>query len=453
MTRTLDVFAGAGGLSEGFREAGFDIRVGIDLAQHACATHAVNFPDAHTWCRDVTDVSGAQVQDAAGGRLEVVIGGPNCQGVSQRGFRDPHDSRNLMFWEFARLISTLQPQAFLMENVAGLTHQHNWPLLQEVVREFGKLGYRMGADVVSAAEYGVPQLRHRFIMIGLRGSGSAVLFPRPTHAGGKGVVGLRSSTLPDQEALKPFVTLREAISDLPAVKSGGGSDAAAYGPTEPTSEYQREMRTHSSALFNHRASNIAAINLARIADIPEGGNWKDIPEGLLPPRFFECRLTDHSTTYARLRWSHPAFTLTALFGNVTAGAFTHPEQNRALTVREGARIHGFPDRFKFAGPLNSQYRQIGNAVPPRLARAFADHIAAWLDRGRFPDNSILPRLTDEFILNSSWKDVPVLTPRYSSLFGTGTRWPIGWGAEPKDRKGALDNNYRLKKVESLLAAE
>jgi DNA-cytosine methyltransferase len=373
--------------------------------------------------------------------------------VSQRGFRDPRDSRNAMFWEFTRLIDTLKPRAFLMENVAGLTHRHNWPLLQELVRHLRSLGYTTGGDVVSAAEYGVPQLRHRFIMIGIRGSDAPVMFPKPTHAGQQSAAISGTSKRRLGGGLVPFVTLREAIGDLPSVSSGGGSDVASYGTAEANSAYQQEMRFGSDVLYNHRASNIASINLARIADIPEGGNWKDIPAGLLPPRFFECRLTDHSTTYARLRWDHPAFTLTALFGNVTAGAFTHPEQNRALTVREGARIHGFPDRFRFAGPLNSQYRQIGNAVPPRLARAFARQIAGWLDAGVFPEASVTPRLSDEFILSTDWNNVPVLTPRYSSLFGTGTRWPAGWGAEPKDRKSLLDNNYRLKEAPELLAAE
>ena len=218
------------------------------------------------------------------------------------------------------------------------------------------------------------------------------------------------------------------------------------------SAYQKVMREGANALFNHIASDIADINLQRISYVPEGGNWKDIPPSLLPPRFLDCRMTDHSTTYARLRWDHPAFTLTALFGNVTAGAFTHPSQNRALTVREGARIHGFHDRFKFDGPLNSQYRPIGNAVPPRLARVFAEHLATFLGNGAFPNDSVVPRLPDSFVARASWDDVPVLAPRYRDLFGTGTRWPQGWGPEPTDRRSALTDNYRLKVIPETAAA-
>ena len=447
MTVAIDLFSGAGGLSEGFRQANFDVRLGLDLAPHACATHEDNFSEGATWCRDVLDVSGADVRAAVGGDVEVVVGGPNCQGVSERGSRDPHDPRNRMFWEFIRLIEELKPRAFLMENVAGLTHRHNWPLLQSVVRALMQLGYACGGDVVRAADYGVPQLRHRFILLGVRDHRGPVPFPRPTHAE-MNDLGLFPIASPGR---LPHVTLRDAISDLPPVPSGGGGATMNYDCPAET-PYQTEMRLGSEVVLNHRASAVADVNLERIRFIPEGGNWKDIPAELLPPRFFQCRLTDHSTTYARLRWDHPAFTLTALFGNVTAGAYTHPEQNRALTVREGARIHGFPDRFRFQGPLNSQYRQIGNAVPPLLARAFGDHLAEYLGSGRFPSDAVQPRLPGDLIVSSGWDAVPVLTPRYRGLFGTGTRWPKGWGPEPDDRRTLLTDNYRLKRVPESIAA-
>lgn len=442
MTRLIDVFSGAGGLSEGFRGAGFDVRLGIDLAPHACATHEENFQEAATWCRDITGVTGRAIRDAVGGAVEVVIGGPNCQGVSERGGRDPLDPRNLMFWEFIRIVSELKPRAFLMENVAGLTHRHNWKLLQAVVRALVNLGYRCGGDVIRATDHGVPQLRHRFVLLGVRGGDGPVLFPRPTHGDAN-----------DREKcprLLPHVTLKMAIGDLPEISSGGGAEISEYDKVA-FSAYQREARRGSTVIYNHRASAVASINLNRISFVREGGNWKDIPVSLLPPRFFQCRLTDHSTTYARPRWDHPSFTLTALFGNVTAGAYTHPSQNRAFSVREGARIHSFPDCFRFKGPLNSQYRQIGNAVPPLLAQAFAEHLSEYLGCGRFAEGSVSPRLPDEFILNAQWEDIPVLTPRYRDLFGTGTRWPVGWGAEPLDRRAVLTDNYRLRSIPALAA--
>jgi len=343
-----------------------------------------------------------------------------------------------MFWEYVRAVEATQPRAFVMENVAGLTHRKNWPLLQRFVTRLNELGYRCAGDVVRAADFGVPQLRYRFILVGIKSDRPEISFPKPTHTD----VGSSPSVYLIDD-LKPHVTLREAISDLPPILSGGGAEEL-FHCLDIDSEYQRWARGNSTKVYNHRASNTASVNLERIAEIPTGGNWKDIPQHLLPPRFFRCRMTDHSTTYARLRWDHPSFTLTALFGNVTAGAFTHPQQNRALSVREGARLHGFPDRFRFMGPLNSQYRQIGNAVPPLLAKAFGDHLRTYLEEGDFPKTSVKPRLTDSFIRETEWERVPVLAPRYKGLFGEGTRWPKGWGPEPSNRSLALTDNYRLR---------
>ena len=244
--RTIDIFCGAGGLSEGFREAGFDMRLGLDLAPHACATHQANFTEGETWCRDVREVTGTAVRDTAGGRVEVVVGGPNCQGVSERGMRDPKDPRNDMFWEFARLIEELQPRAFLMENVAGLTHRHNWPILQKVVRTFQRMGYGCAGDVVRAADYGAPQLRHRFVLIGARGLSGPISFPRPTH--GDRWVENDLVALAAKGPL-PHHTLRDAISDLPSVESGGGIEVATYGGRARTA-YQQELRQQATALYN-----------------------------------------------------------------------------------------------------------------------------------------------------------------------------------------------------------
>jgi hypothetical protein len=197
-------------------------------------------------------------------------------------------------------------------------------------------------------------------------------------------------------------------------------------------------------VWNHVCSATAKINLDRAGHVPEGGNWKDIPPELLPDRFFDCRMTDHSTTYARLRRDCPAFTVTSLFGNITAGAFTHPTQNRALSVREGARLQSFPDRFRFFGPRNSQYRQIGNAVPPLLGAAVAKHLLALL-RGESPAG-LEPRVTSEVLKGLRGSDaLPVLTPRFKKLFGQATRWPKGWGPEPRDPSKKLDGNYTLRR--------
>lgn len=433
----VDVFCGAGGLSEGFRQAGFDVVLGLDWDEHACATHATNFPESITWNRDVREVTGREILRATRRRsIDVVIGGPNCQGVSERGHRDPKDARNQMFGQFARLVEELRPKFFVIENVAGLTHKHNFPLLQRVFRKFRALGYRCAADVLLAANYGVPQLRHRLVIVGTRLPRVELSLPAPSHdEHGVGAMG---------ESRLRHVTVREAIGDLHRLSTGKGMEERDYPSVKSRlTAFQSSMRRGSVCLHNHIAAKTAQINIERVSWIPEGGNWKDIPSELLPPRFLRCRLTDHSTTYGRLRWDHPAFTITALCDNVTAGAYTHPSQDRALTVREAARLQGFPDRYRFVGAQKT--RQVGNSVPPPLARHIAAHVMRLLlKRGSVPHGAIVPRLTDDFVLSvRNPNEIPILTPRYSSLFGTATRWPKGWGAEPEGWREALKNDWRL----------
>lgn len=423
-----DIYAGCGGLSAGLRDAGFHVGYAIDWDKHACATHHVNFPETQVVCSDVRKVRGSDILSAVGGSLDLLAGGPNCQGVSQRGLRSPDDPRNFMFPEFLRLVEETSPRMILMENVPGLAHRHNFGLLKTIFEAFQQLGFRCAADVLLAADYGVPQLRYRFVMIGTRGNEPLTL-PNRTHAA------------EDTLWHKPFVTLGEAISDLPPKPADSDRTEVPYvGP--PATAFQRWIRDGATGAPNHTTSKTEPINLDRAKHIPEGGNWKDIPAGLLPPRFFECRLTDHSTTYARPRRDSPSFTITSLFGNITAGAFTHPIENRAFTVREGARLQSFKDTFRFEGPSNSRYRQIGNAVPPLLGMAVGQHLKAIL-AGQTPEGR-QPRITWESLNDPrAWDAMPVLTPRFKALFGAGTRWPKGWGPEPKNRQSVLDGNYKL----------
>lgn len=426
----IDLYAGCGGLSLGLEQAGFNVGYVLDWDKHACATHALNFPDATVDCADVREVSHEKILAAVGGRVDLVAGGPNCQGVSQRGLRSPDDPRNFMFPEFLRIVEGIRPRMFLMENVPGLAHRHNYAMLKEIFESFERLGYRCGADVLLAADYGVPQLRYRFFMVGTLGD-EPLGIPAPTHVAGAPAIFAR-----------PFITIREAIGDLPSTKAGVKDQGLGY-TSDSESDYQKLMREGSQSIYDHHVSATEELNLRRASYVPEGGNWKNIPPELLPPRFFQCRLTDHSTTYARPRWDMPSFTVTSLLGNITAGAFTHPSQNRAFSVREGARLQSFPDRFHFAGPINSKYRQIGNAVPPLLAQALGSYLLAVL-RGERP--AARPMRIDSKILADmrAWEALPVLTPRFKALFGAGTRWPIGWGPEPVDRSAVLDSNYRLR---------
>lgn len=394
----VDLFAGAGGLSAGFDWAGGEVLGGIEYDASAAATFRANHRRAKVW-GDIRSVPPQVVREAVG-PVDLLIGGPMCQGVSQRGPRDPHDERNFAFWAFSEYVRELKPTFFLMENVPALVSDvHNRKLAIAVFEELESLGYHISAEVLNAAWLGVPQLRYRLIVLGS-------LEHRPSFPE---VVETAIAERLDEAS---FATVHDAISDLPAVRAGGGSDSVSMPPLpKNASSYLRTLRGRSRVLYNHVSADTDPINLNRIAHVTEGGNWHDIPRRLLPERFRHVRPSDHTTTYRRLDREHPAHTITTECGNVTSGAFTHPTQNRAITVREAARLQGFPDRFRFVGPKNSQYRQVGNAVPVLLARRVFERL---LD----PKPGFPGRLSAALLRQFPSSRLPIiLAPRYRALFG------------------------------------
>ncbi len=367
----VDLFCGAGGLSVGFEQAGFKAVYANDFDPLAGATYAYNHPECHVCGDDVAEVTADSIKKAANiDRVPLVIGGPNCQGVSLRGKRNPDDPKNRAFFHFRRLIGELKPDWFVMENVPGLLHRHNQSLLTAIFEAFHDLGYRCGGEVLLAADYGVPQLRYRFILIGNRW-GEPITFPDATHA-----CPIPISTdlhLFPADERPPWLTVRDALSDLPAIENGGGHAEMDYPPTDGLLPYQEWCRTGATVLMNHVCHRTPPRNIELIKHIPPGKNWKAIPEQLRPERFKHVALKDHTTTFGRLRWDMPSRTVTTYFNNISSGAFTHPEQHRGISVREGARLQAFPDTHRFLGTLARQYRQVGNAVPPLLARYVATH--------------------------------------------------------------------------------
>ena len=387
----IDLFCGAGGLSQGFRQGGFDIRLGVDADEDACATYRLNQPGAKALVADLRELSAADLLAEAGlNEVEVVLGGPSCQGFSTHGRRNgwvrPDDSRNFLYREYARIVEELQPLYFVMENVPGLLYYDNGRFWERIRRRFARAGYRINHELLLAADYGIPQLRRRLLIVGTRLPG-AFAFPQRTHVGA-----LRRDhrelwekrRLAQWPHLAPHVGVWEAISDLPELGAGGGGDCARYGGLAET-EFQLRARRGSHWLYDHQAARISEGHRLQIEQVPEGGTWRDIPLRLLPQRFARIRRTDSTTLFGRLERAYPAYTITTQFNNVTTGCYTHPLQHRALSAREGARIQTFPDRYRFLGSLDSKCRQIGNAVPPLLAEVVAhavvDHVGAAETRG------------------------------------------------------------------------
>jgi DNA (cytosine-5)-methyltransferase 1 len=402
--RALDLFSGAGGLSCGFEWAGGQVVGAIEIDPAAAQTFQMNHRAARVWVDDIKQIAPAVVREAIGD-VDVVLGGPMCQGVSQRGPRDPHDERNFAFWAFADFVRKLKPVHFVMENVPALASDvHNRHLAIAVFEELESLGYELSAEVVNAAWFGVPQLRYRLVVLGS-------LMHRPVFP-----ACVRAGIIGELNELD-FTTVGDAIMDLPAVPAGGGTEHEPMPGRPGLSHYAAMMRRGARSLYNHWAADTDEINLARIRHVSEGGNWHDIPLDLLPPRFRRVRLSDHTTTYRRLDRSHPAHTVTTECGNVTSGAFTHPTQDRAITVREAARLQGFPDAFRFFGPRSGQYKQVGNAVPALMARRLVEAVV----NEPSPEQSALGwtgRIDLRTLKQHPHSRLPfTLAPRYKPLFG------------------------------------
>jgi DNA (cytosine-5)-methyltransferase 1 len=294
--------------------------------------------------------------------VDVLIGGPPCQGFSTVGNRMIDDPRNNLVREFARAVGIIRPSAFVMENVVGLVSMKNGlgePIVSELLKVFEGLGYKTYYKILVAADYGVPQLRKRLFFVGFRKDlNASFLWPRKTHHP-------RTSLNVLAFGEHRYLTVRDAISDLPRLRAG--EEKSEY-ELPPQSDYQRWARAESRELSNHRAPKHSDVVLKRIRSIPPGGNHSNLPDELKLESGFP-------NIYGRLSWDEPADTITANFGCASApGRFIHPEDDRVLSVREGARLQSFPDRVKFFGSLTQQYRQVGNAVPPLLAKAVATSV-------------------------------------------------------------------------------
>lgn len=353
MTQTslnvLDLFCGCGGLSKGFEQAGYNILIGVDFEQSALNTFNYNHPGAKGVRLDLSLKESFDVIDSllAGRKLDVIIGGPPCQGFSLTGPRNFDDERNKLYLAMIETVRRYKPKAFLIENVPGMANLYKGAVRDEIIRRFSEMGYKVNYKIVCAADYGVPQIRKRLVFVGLRDSEAGYSFPKPYLTEDR------------------YITCEEAISDLPTLEHSLGEEVSTY-DSEPANDFQKSMRGDSIVLHNHTSIKHKEFVKEVIALVPDGGNYKDLPPGVGESRIFHMAWT-------RLNSKKPARTVDTGHRNLF-----HYKWNRCPTVRESARIQTFPDDFVFLGNRGQQNKQVGNAVPVLLAKALANQLIQYL---------------------------------------------------------------------------
>lgn len=333
----IDLFAGCGGLSKGFMDAGFDVIVGVDNDDAALETFKLNHNGAVALNADLSkQETFDEIKRIAGDRqIDVIIAGPPCQGFSLTGPRNFDDKRNKLYLAVFEVVKQYKPKAFIIENVPGMATLYNGEIKAEILKRFKALGYNIECQILVAADYGVPQIRKRLIFMGIRKDLGEPHFPKPKFT-------------PEN-----YRTCRDALSDLPGLTDTLGTEESEY-TSAPKTEYQRIMRGNCMVLHNHTATNHTQMVKDTIALVPEGGNYKNLPQGVGESRKFH-------EAWTRYDGNKPSRTIDTGHRN-----HFHYEYNRVPTVRENARLQSFPDDFVFTGTRTQQYRQVGNAVPPLL---------------------------------------------------------------------------------------
>lgn len=346
--RILDLFCGAGGMSYGMhKNKHFETKVALDINEKLAQTFAKNIQSAELIIGDIQDkkIKEKIVNLSKEKKVNMIIGGPPCQGFSLKGKKlGLDDPRNFLFIEYLHLVQDLKPDVFVIENVKSLMSTSNGWFKNQIISEIEKIGYEVSVGIVRASDYGVPQNRERVIF--LCSKGRAISLPKPT--------------------VSELVTVRDAIEDLAYLNSNEGAFEQEY-ITETKSDYQKLMRSRSEKLYNHKASKHSEIAIHKLSMIPPEKGKECLPDGLLGKQKF-------NSTWGRLKWDEPSPTIDTRFDAASNGTNNHPFLNRAITPREAARIQSFDDKFIFYGNKVDIRTQIGNAVPPLMAKAIADQI-------------------------------------------------------------------------------
>lgn len=362
----IDLFCGTGSFSQGFMEkdSSFNLLCAIDILKNATDTVKLNHPETNVINDDIRNIDLDELNNKLGHKkIDVIIGGPPCQGFSSlrpNRSSDKEDDRNNLFYEFVKFVKYFQPSLFVLENVVGILTHNKGDTLKELIKAFKEIDYAIDWRILNAANYGVPQKRERFILIGTNKM-KDIKFPQPSHFFEGKSIGYKDNSrmLKGTEELSNAITVMEAISDLPEINSGEKSTVY---KSSPLNNYQKSRRGNAKILTLHEASNHSPKMLEIIKH--SGDNISSIPSHLITSGFSSC--------YSRMRPNEPANTITVKFRSPSSSKCIHPFQNRSITIREAARLQGFKDDFKFSGSNTDISSLIGNAVPSPLGYAIAN---------------------------------------------------------------------------------
>lgn len=342
----IDLFAGVGGLSYGFSKLPqFNIIAANEIEKDISVAYSLNHPNVEMLNCDICSLTKELLDKVLQGqKIDLVIGGPPCQSYSTLGKRKL-DARANLFTQYKRILEILQPRAFVFENVVGLLSMDNGHLFIKIKNEFEELGYVLEHKILNAVNYGVPQYRERVILVGFKDDNDFT-YPIPTHG----------------EGLKPYVTLKDAIGDLPILKSGESKNTYSG---NITNDFLSFVRSSSTNVVEEHSAPKNGEHLVKIMQTLKDGQSKDdLPEDIRPK-------SGYGNTYAKLWWERPSTTITRNFACPSSSRCIHPRDSRAMSIREGARLQSFPDDYKFYGSDGMKRLEIGNAVPPLLSMAIA----------------------------------------------------------------------------------
>lgn len=358
--KIVSLFSGCGGLDLGFHEQGYKVLWANEFVPDFCVSFEKNF-HIKPVCEDIQNVDINKIP-----RADLLIGGPPCQSFSLLGKRGKADQRGDMVWEYIKILKRVKPKVFLLENVVGLKSMKNKDgnfVIDDLKKAFKKEGYEVSVHVLNAADYGVPQRRRRVFIVG-NSNGESIPAPTPTHSEN------------GDNGLKHWVTASEALSDLP---NPSQSEKLSY-RTVPKSDFQKLMRSNSPGVYNHEMPYASIKDMQIIKAVKPGGNYMDVPNNIATQRILNFKKTGgRTTTYGRLHPNKTPYTINTHFNRPNVGCNIHYKYDRLITVREGLRIQSFPDWFVLTSSNKKNlYAQVGNAVPPLLAKAWAKHLKKYI---------------------------------------------------------------------------